>query len=158
MRTIALGAALLALAAALPATAGAQEQGGKLVPFAGLAIGGSGLPDELLDRCDPGNSVALEGRAGVARGAFALEARGALLGVVSTMDCVTAFVPSPPRDGTYTETVYPFTRGNAHTAADLRVRFGGTRSVPVSVSGGGGWLVDVGVPYLLAGAGVHTGG
>lgn len=154
---IVFGAALLALSAALPAAA--RAQGARPVPYVGVATGREELPDVFQDQCAPGSTYALEGRAGVARGALAIEARGALLGDFSDAVCALAFDPvPPPREGTRAETTHPFDQGRGHATADLRVRLGGTRGLPVSVSGGAGWMLTERVPYLLAGAGVRTGG
>jgi hypothetical protein len=142
---------------AVPAAARAQG-GGRLVPYAGLSLGGSSLPD-VFQGCSPESSVAADGRAGLARGALALEARLSALGDVGMEDCALMAVdPYVPVDGIHTGTAYPFRGSDGHVAGDLRLRLGGTRALPLVVSGGAGWLRPTDVPYLLAAAGLRTGG
>jgi hypothetical protein len=64
----------------------------------------------------------------------------------------------PPGDGIHTYTSYPFRGDDAHLNGDLRLRLGGTRAMPLVVSGGAGWLSPTGVPYLVGAAGVRLGG
>jgi hypothetical protein len=147
----------LCLLVALPVAARAQG-GGRLVPYAGLAVGGSSLPD-AFQGCSPETRVAVDARVGLARGALALEAHLSALGDVGMEDCaVVAMDPYAPIDGIHTTMDYRFRGADGHTAGDLRLRLGGTRALPLVVSGGAGWLSPTDVPYLLAAAGVRTGG
>ncbi|MEW5928467.1 MAG: hypothetical protein AB1941_13445 [Gemmatimonadota bacterium] len=151
-------AALLPLCLLLALPAAARAQGARLVPYAGLSVGGSSLPD-VFQGCSPETSVAADARLGVARGVIALEARVSGLGDVATEDCALVPVdPYAPLDGLHTSLDYPFRGGDSHRAADLRLRLGGTRAFPFAVSAGLGRLSPAGVPYRLAAAGVRLGG
>ena len=151
-------AALLPLCLLLALPAAARAQGARLVPYAGLSVGGSSLPD-VFQGCSPETSAAADARFGIARGAVALEARVSGLGDIATEDCALVAVdPYAPVDGLHTSLDYPFRGAEGHTAADLRLRLGGTRAFPLAVSGGVGRLGPAGVPYRLAAAGVRLGG
>ncbi len=145
------------MALAVPAVSHAQG-GGRLVPYAALAVGRASLPGQF-QACDPGYRISADARLGVARGALALEAHlGALAGYGMVM-CANALAdPAIPTDGVHTFLSYPFRGDDSHLAGDVRLRLGGTRALPLAVSGGAGWLSPTGVPYLLAGAGARFGG
>lgn len=147
----------LCLLLAPPSASGAQG-GGRLVPYAGITVGGASLPD-VFQGCPQGNRLAVEARLGLARGALALEARAAALADLGTVTCLYEVAdPAPRPDGIHTTLDYPFDESVEHLAGDLRLRLGGTRALPLAVSAGAGWLSPTGVPYLLAGAGVRLGG
>lgn len=152
-------AALLPLCLLLALPAASRTQGGaRLVPYAGVTVGGASLP-RAFQACPPGARASADARLGVALGMVALEARFAALADVGTMACLDALAdPAPLPDGVHTTTHYPFRGSPDHMAGDLRLRLGGTRALPLAVSGGGGWLRSPGVPYLLAAAGVRLGG
>ncbi|HEV2735943.1 MAG TPA: hypothetical protein VGV85_13940 [Longimicrobiaceae bacterium] len=145
----------LGLLAVLPVAAHAQ--GGRLVPYAGLSVGGSSLP-RVFQGCAPDPGVAADARVGLARGALALEARLSGLADLAVEDCAVAAEPFTLPDGVHTTMDYPFHGADAHVAGDLRLRLGGTRALPLVVSGGAGWLSPTDVPYLLAAAGARLGG
>jgi hypothetical protein len=150
-------AALLPLCLLLALSAEARAQGARLVPYAGLSVGGSSLPD-VFQGCSPETSAAADARLGIALGAIALEARVSGLGDVGMEDCALIAVdPYVPVDGLHTSLDYPFRGGDSHTAADLRLRLGGTRGFPFAVSGGVGRLSPADAPYWLAAAGVRLG-
>ena len=147
----------LCLLAGLPAAARAQG-GGRLVPYAGIAVGGASLPG-VFQGCQSGSRTSADARLGLARGALALEAHVAALVRAVSVSCLDAVVdPAIPPDGIHTTLSYPFHGSAEHWAGDLRLRLGGTRALPLAVSAGAGWLSPTGVPYLLGGAGVRLGG
>jgi hypothetical protein len=149
---------LLALGPLLALPAASRAQGGRLVPYAGVTVGGASLPD-VFQGCPQGTRAAVEARLGLARGALALETRAAVLADPGTVMCVYSLAdPAPRPDGIHTTLDYPFGESAEHLAGDLRLRLGGTRALPLVVSGGAGWLSPTGVPYLLAGAGARLGG
>ncbi|HEV2146996.1 MAG TPA: hypothetical protein VGR37_06320 [Longimicrobiaceae bacterium] len=143
----------LCILLALPAVVHGQ-QGGRIIPYVGLSVGPARLPTEF-ESCGDGGYTAGELRGGVARGALAVEARVAAIMDLSVEVC--ALDPAVFPDGVHTGVYYP-DRDGAAMAADLRLRLGGTRAMPLSVSAGTGWLRPSGVPYLAAGAGVRFGG
>lgn len=150
-------ALLLALPLLLASPAALRPQGGaRWVPYAGLSAGSASLPD-VFQGCASEQRIAAEARLGVARGPLALEARTVAMGELGMEDCALAdlYVPS---DGIHTSTRYPFRGVDGHVAGDLRLRLSGPRALPFSVSAGAGYLSPVGVPYLLAAAGVRFGG
>jgi hypothetical protein len=150
----------LCLLLAAPAVARAQE-GGRFVPYAGVTLGRSSIPTQF-QQCQPGGRTTAEARLGVARGALALEAHLGAMAQFTGVVCLDAvadpYPAPPPADGIHTYTSYPFRGDDAHLNADLRLRAGGTRAMPLVVSGGAGWLRPTGVPYLVGAAGVRLGG
>ncbi|MEW5928466.1 MAG: hypothetical protein AB1941_13440 [Gemmatimonadota bacterium] len=147
----------LCLLLAAPAAARAQE-GGRLVPYGGVTLGRSSLPTQF-QTCPPGSRTTADARIGVARGLFALEARFGALADFADMVCLDVVAdPAVRPDGVHTHLSYPYGNSDAHLAGDLRLRLGGTRAVPLVVSGGAGWLSPTGVPYLVGAAGVRLGG
>lgn len=147
----------------LPAAASAQQRGAAFRPYVGVGVGTQEVPNALQDECtsDGGRSAA-EARVGVARGAFALEARAMSGADLSTDMCPVAaqpagLLPMPP-DGTFSHDEYDFNRSSDHYGFDLRLRWSGSRALPVSLSAGGGWLASHHLPYFLASAGVRTSG
>lgn len=164
MRTIhRFAVATLLVLAAWPAAAPAQRTSqnllSRLQPYAGLSIGAQNLP-EGLQGCSPETYPAGELRVGVALGAVALEGRAGVLADPS--DCLLAipslFDPALPPDGVHTSREPGFDTDPAELAADVRVRLGGTRRMPLSVSAGAGWLGGPDVPYLSTGIGLRTPG
>ena len=150
-------AALLPLCLLLAAPA-ASAQGGRLVPYGGVTLGRSSIPTQF-QTCPPGNRTTADARIGVARGLLALEAHFGALAQLATVICLDAVAdPAVPPDGIHTYTSYPYGNSGAHLAGDLRLRLGGTRAMPLVVSGGAGWLSPTGVPYLAGAAGVRLGG
>lgn len=128
----------------------------QLRPVLGASFGLSGVPAALQDPCGaPNTHATLEARAGLERGAFALETHAMLQGTLSTVMCV--YDPLMREDGVHAERVYPFSRG-AVSAADLRLRYRPFPTVPVSFHGGAGWLPSHDLPYVVAGAGLRGGG
>lgn len=154
MRTRAFS--LLAALALAPAALQAQGGGISLNPYAGVAIGRVTVPDDLAD-CFGDDRAAGELRLGVSAGVVALEARASAAAAVAEPICAVAdlFVPE---SGVHPTTVYPFERTDHHVGLDLRLRAGGTRALPFSVSAGAGYTPTYDLPYLLAAAGVRTGG
>lgn len=148
----------LCLLLAPPAAARAQE-GRRLVPYAGLALGRSSIPTQF-QQCQPGDRTTAAARLGVTRGALALEAHLGAMAQFTGVMCldVVADPAPPPADGIHTHTSYPFRGDDAHLNGDVRLRLGGTRAMPLVVSGGAGWLSPTGVPYLVGAAGVRLGG
>jgi hypothetical protein len=155
IRTMKKTASLALLAGLLLAPAAASAQ----TPYFGAALGVQSMPDDV-DACTNAGRTALEARGGLARGAFALEARVTGAAQMTGDMCLFAdnadlFVPA---NGTFTTVEYPFDRGDGHVAADLRVRWGGTPALPFTLSAGGGYTPTYDLPYVLAGVGVRTGG
>ena len=131
-------------------------RGGAPVPFVGLAIGGSSLPAAFAG-CSSDMRAAGEIRAGLSFGPVAVEARGA--GLLAGFDQCLIMLPEELRlPGTFPAVEYPFERGDAHTTAELRVRYAPPAGLPLVVAGGAGWLAPQDVPYLVTSAGLRTRG
>lgn len=144
MLLLALG--LVLLAGPLPA---------QVRPYLGASAGLSGAPAALQNPCGaPSTHAAVEARAGLERGAFAVEAHAHLQGTLSTVMCVMD--PAVRGDGVHAERIYPFARGDLG-AADLRLRYR-PRSAALVLHGGAGWLATHDLPYVLAGAGLRSRG
>lgn len=125
-------------------------------PFLGASAGVGSVPTALQDPCGaPSTHVTVEARAGLERGAFTLETHALLQDAVPTVMCVWA--PLMREDGVHAERVYPFSRGGI-SAADLRLRYGPRSTAPLVLHGGAGWLVSHDLPYVVAGAGLRSGG
>lgn len=151
-------AALLLLPLLLAAShhgAAAQSARGA-VPFLGLAIGGSSLP-EAFSGCTRDARAAGELRAGISFGRLAVEARGAaLLGGYDL--CLIMLDQEVRQPGVHESVEYPFERGDAHASVEMRVRHDVPGGLPLVVAVGGGWLAPQDLPYLLASAGYRTRG
>jgi hypothetical protein len=164
MRAIYRLSAITALVlAAWPAAASAQRTSptllSRLEPYAGLSLGAQNLP-EGLQGCSKETYLAGELRVGVALGAVALEGRaGALADPTDCLLAIPALVdPAIPPDGVHTSREPGFGTDAAGWNADVRMRLGGTRRMPLSVSAGAGWLGGPDVPYLTTGIGLRTAG
>lgn len=126
------------------------------VPFLGAAVGGTTLP-EAFAGCSSDARAAGEVRAGLSFGRIAVEARGsALLGGFD--QCLILLDEEVRVPGVHPAVEYPFERGDAHTALELRVRHGLPTGLPLVVAVGAGWLAPQDVPYLVASAGYRTHG
>lgn len=145
---LALLASAPAAAQRTPFLAGAQLYGG-------LSLGPQLVPDELQAPCGSESFGAAEARAGVRSGVLALEVRGAAVTELSHVACLDF---APPPDGVHTERDHAFDRVDPTAAFDARLRFGGTRAVPVVASVGAGRLAGPGVSYVLASLGVRSRG
>lgn len=147
-----LAALLLPLLLALPAAA--QTRGP--VPFLGFAVGGSSLP-EAFSGCTSDARSAGEIRAGLSLGRVAVEARGAAL-LAGYAQCLIILSEEVHLPGIHPAVEYPFERGDAHLAAEMRVRYGLPLGLPLVVAAGAGWLAPQDLPYLVASAGIRTRG
>jgi hypothetical protein len=145
--------ALLAALLLAPAAASAQTR-----PYFGVAMGVQRLPEEF-DDCDNNVRTVAEGRAGVARGILAVEARVMAAAEVGEAVCNALPLASfaPPPDGVHTSRRFPFDNESGYVGADLRLRMRAP-GLPVTVSAGGGYTPTYDLPYALAGVGVRTGG
>jgi hypothetical protein len=143
------------LLAASPHGAAAQSARGA-VPFLGLAIGGSSLP-EAFSGCTSDARAAGEVRTGLSFGRLAVEARGAALLAGYDM-CLILLDEETYLPGIHEAVEYPFERGDAHAAVEMRVRHDVPGGLPLVVAVGGGWLTPQDLPYLVASAGYRTRG
>jgi len=138
-----------------PARAAGQTRGPP-VPYLGVALGASRIP-EALAACTSDARAAGEVRAGLSFGRLAVEARGsALLGGFD--QCLIILAEEVRLPGIHPAVEYPFKRGDAHTAVEMRVRHDVPGGLPLVVAVGGGWLAPQDVPYLVASAGYRTRG
>lgn len=154
MRTMKRFAALvLPLLLALPAEA--QKRGP--VPFVGLAVGGSSLP-EAFSECTTDARSAGEIRAGVSFGALAVEARGGALLAGFAAECVIILPEETSLPGVHPVVEYPYKRSDAHLSAEMRVRYSLPVGLPLVVAAGAGRIAPQDIPYLVASAGVRTRG
>jgi hypothetical protein len=143
------------LAVAVPAAA--QERSApRPTFFLGVALGAHDLPNSF-EGCTPQRQAAGEVRAGVALGRLALEGRVTTMATASVV-CADPLSHAPPPDGIHATRDYDYDVGDSNETADLRVRYGGVQGFPLTVAAGAGWLEGPDVPYLLASAGVRTGG
>jgi hypothetical protein len=143
---------LLPLLLALPAAAQARGP----VPFVGVAVGGSSLP-EAFSGCTSDARSAGEIRAGLSFGSLAVEARGGAL-LAGFDQCLIILSEEVYLPGVHPTVEYPFERGDGHLAAEMRVRYSLPAGLPLVVAAGAGWLAPQDLPYLVASAGVRTRG
>lgn len=142
------------LLSALPHDAAAQAGGRRLDPFVGLAVGGSSVPDAFKG-CSPAPRAAGEMRAGLAFGRIGVEGRAGVM-LAGFFDCALTLPEEIRAPGVSPGVEYPFVRGDAHTNAELRVRYGLPAGLLLSV--GAGWLAPQDAPYVVTSAGFRTGG
>lgn len=138
-----------------PHRAVAQARGGP-VPYLGAALGGTMIP-EALAACSRDARAAGEVRAGLSFGQLAVEARGSAL-LAGFDQCLILLHEEVRMPGIHPAVEYPFERGDAHAALELRVRHGLPAGLPLVVAVGAGWLAPQDVPYVVASAGYRTRG
>ena len=125
-------------------------------PFLGIAVGGSSVPDAFKG-CSPDPRLAAEARAGAAFGAIGVEGRAGVM-LAGFGDCALTLPEEIRAPGISPGVEYPFTRGDAHATAELRVRYGLPAGLPFVVAVGAGWLAPQDAPYVVTSAGFRTGG
>jgi hypothetical protein len=153
-------ASLLALAAAPAAAQGLPSLAGARV-YGGLSVGPQSAPEQFQSHCVGGRLAAIEGRAGVSSGLVALEVRGSVMNKLGESTCYVADfadVLPPPQEGVQERREFSYTATDPTAAFDARLRFGGTRAMPLVASVGAGRLAGPDVSYLLASVGVRTRG
>jgi hypothetical protein len=126
----------------------------KLDPFIGLAVGGSSVPDAFKG-CSPDARAAAEARAGIAFGRIGVEGRAGVM-LAGFGDCALTLPEEIRAPGVSPGVEYPFTRGDAHSTAELRVRYG--LPAGLLLAAGAGWLAPQDAPYVVTSAGFRTGG
>ena len=157
-----LFAALFVLAAS-PAAAQERAPSSPRV-YGGLSVGPQVYPNEISRSCDFGTFGVGEARAGVSAGLLALEVRGSAVLAHATTSCALADIASssdlmpPPENGIHTFREYGFDTEDPDGSVDARLRFGGTRAMPLVVAVGGGRLMGPGISYAVASVGFRTRG
>ncbi len=153
----ALLAALFVLAAAPVA---AQEPASPPVRvYGGLSVGPHSYPDDIRPRCGGSSYGVGEARVGATSGPLALEVRGTAVLAYLSESCPLAIADeAPPPDGISTFREFGFDRKNPAGSVDARLRFGGTRAMPLVVAAGGGRLMGPGISYAVASVGFRSRG
>ena len=157
----ALIASLLLLAAS-PIAAQERSPSAPRV-YGGLSVGPQMYPDELQPSCGEGSFGVAEARVGAGAGLFALEVRGAAVLAYAGTACLVAIANAadlapPPTDGVQTYRELGWDEQDPAASFDARLRFGGTREMPLVVSVGGGRLFGPGLSYAAASVGFRTRG
>lgn len=150
--------ASLFLLAASPIVAQERSSSAPRV-YGGLSIGPQMYPDELQPSCGEGSFGVAEARVGAGAGLFALEVRGAGVLAYAGTACLVAIADfAPPEDGVHSHRDFGFDQQDPTASFDARLRFGGTREMPLVVSVGGGRLFGPGLNYAAASVGFRTRG
>jgi hypothetical protein len=128
--------------------------------YGGLSVGPHFYPDEIQPSCGGGTFGVGEARLGAAKGLLALEVRGTAVLAYATTSCALEPIAdvAPPFDGIHTRRDYGFSRKDAEASLDARLRFGGTRELPLVVALGGGRLTGPGITYGVASVGFRSRG
>jgi hypothetical protein len=149
-------AVVLVVLLALPRLVAAQPAPA-VVPVIGFGLGVTQLPEPLVETCG-GNTRTLatvEVLAGVARGAWRAEVRGAAFSAYTINDCLT--IPFSHESGIHTDRVYPFDREHGDLSMTAHVQYGPARGF-WRLGLGAGRILGAEVPFLLGSASLRTRG
>ena len=123
----------------------------------GLGVGTTQLPTPLVNMCGGNGRTfpTIELVAGITRGAFRIDARGAAASAVVVNSC--KMVGPVHENGVHTDVLYPYERNHGDASISLHAQYA-LRSFPATVGIGAGRLMSAKLPYYLVSAGLRAGG